>query len=246
MQCDYQRPQCGKCISSNLQCQGYGGRFIFVSCNDDNDGTAVPSPRQAEDTPETRLAAPAPDPSKLLKDNRFRFFDCFLAEYTPQRSALREHSLEWMVQLTDRPGSSSPLENAANALGTMVVARGSHRSDMLTAGMRLYGSSMSELAVERLTRVNWLNTLMTALLLQIYEVGNGWHILFSFNPTDTGSLLTMPRLLRVPGPLVTDGCGMPSASAVSLIAWAPPPCRKVSLTKSFYVVVSLWYVAYTS
>lgn len=63
------------------------------------------------------------------------------------------------------------LETAASALGTTIVARLKDSIHMLATGMRFYGMAISVLRNGQLTNNNWLSTLTTALLLQIYEVG---------------------------------------------------------------------------
>ncbi|OAA78905.1 hypothetical protein LEL_02391 [Akanthomyces lecanii RCEF 1005] len=128
--------------------------------------------------------APIPrssDIPKRINTNRLDVFNGFLARYLPRHTVLNDHSLQWLGGLALGQTVFGHLEDAADALGTVVMARSLNDAVALLAGMELYGKALAQLRHGKLTARNWHGLLMTALVLQIYEAvessasaGDGW------------------------------------------------------------------------
>lgn len=117
--------------------------------------------------------APSPRSSgipKCVNTNRLDVFNGFLARYLPRHTALDDHSLQWLGGLALGQTVFGHLDDAADALGTVVMARSVNDAVALLAGMELYGKALAQLRHGKLTAHNWHGLLMTALILQIYEV----------------------------------------------------------------------------
>ncbi|KAK2599039.1 hypothetical protein QQS21_005506 [Conoideocrella luteorostrata] len=174
MQCDYQRPQCGRCLRSGIVCEGYTRDLIFVVY----DGPAPQLEPQIEEQQLMRSPVSIP---MCPNNNRLDAFHSFLTQYLPEKPLLYELSLRWLQSLSVSQGRYRQLDRATDALGTVVLARSLNDNKALAVGMELYGKALAELRQGQLTENNWRGALMTAVVLQIYEAvessaaaGDGW------------------------------------------------------------------------
>ncbi len=180
LKCDYSRPSCNQCVRSGLSCEGYDHGLIFVSHNSPKPdavaaascktAAALSKTRQQARVARTNSSSPSPEPASKVS---CRTLNQFLAEYAPKGSCGDMLALQWLQDLPRLRGRFSPLDSAVDAISDMVYGV-AHRSESKSSrGIARYGQALGELReahTQQSLKQNWRETLLTSMVLQLYEV----------------------------------------------------------------------------
>ncbi|OJD37392.1 c6 zinc finger domain protein [Diplodia corticola] len=152
--CDLQRPACGQCLKSGLQCGGYDRQRIFI-----NHTAAQPSTLAAV-APPTRCSAVAPPVQSveiLLPDALTRtayelkslglFWEAYLPQGMPFTAASAQLTTGAWLRIVDSIYHREPsLKHALLAMSLAVIGRQRDDAWMLSQGYASHGAALREMS----------------------------------------------------------------------------------------------------
>ena len=192
-QCDYQRPACGQCVRTRVQCLGYERDLVFVPHEAKPDTqvlppkpsaaakrasaapSALPSPPSsiASSSSTVKFSSPSiPAGPNAGVQNRLDSFERFLQSYLPNREL---YTSQWLPRVSQSRGRCVALDCVANAISTMMMGQITENANYKAHALRLYGHALSDMRStfsKKSLQSEWHEVLMASMLMQIYEVGS--------------------------------------------------------------------------